>query len=64
MYYELYIDVFFLENFQALFGVPKAIPNIVLPIGISFYTFQLISYVVDVYRGEVHAQPVFWKLLL
>lgn len=40
------------------------IPNIVLPIGISFYTFQLLSYVVDVYRGEIHAQPAFWKLLL
>ena len=38
--------------------------QISLPIGISFYTFQLISYVVDVYRGEIHAQPVFWKLLL
>lgn len=36
----------------------------VLPIGISFYTFQLLSYVVDVYRREIHAQPVFWKLLL
>lgn len=56
--------VFFMENFQALFGVPDVIPNIVLPIGISFYTFQLLSYVVDVYRREIHAQPVFWKLLL
>lgn len=56
--------VFFLENFQALFGIPEVIPNIVLPIGISFYTFQLLSYVVDVYRGEIHAQPAFWKLLL
>lgn len=55
---------FFLSNVQMLFGVPKAIPNIVLPIGISFYTFQLLSYVVDVYRKEVYAQPVFWKLLL
>ena len=40
------------------------IPTFVLPIGISFYTFQLISYVVDVYRGKVAAQPRFWKLLL
>ena len=53
-----------LSGFQALFGVPELIPEIILPIGISFYTFQLISYVVDVYRGEIHAQPVFWKLLL
>ena len=56
--------VFFLSNLQALTGFPKAIPNIVLPIGISFYTFQLLSYVVDVYRGEVQAQPKYWKLLL
>lgn len=40
------------------------IPNIALPIGISFYTFQLLSYVIDVYRGLVQAQPVYWKLLL
>ncbi len=55
---------FILTNVQGLFGVPEAVPSIVLPIGISFYTFQLISYVADVYRGETEAQPVFWKLLL
>lgn len=56
--------VFFLGNLQALTGFPEKIPQIVLPIGISFYTFQLLSYVVDVYRGEIQAQPKFWKLLL
>ena len=55
---------FILGMVQGLFGVPSEIPNIVLPIGISFYTFQLLSYVCDVYRGEVEAQPVYWKLLL
>lgn len=55
---------FFLTNVQSLFGVPEVIPRIVLPIGISFYTFQLISYVVDVYRGEVEAQKEYWMLLL
>lgn len=55
---------FLLGNFQAIFGVPELIPDIVLPIGISFYTFQLISYVVDVYRDKVNAQPNYWKLLL
>lgn len=45
-------------------GFPKIIPQIALPIGISFYTFQLISYVVDVYRGEVRAQDRFWLLLM
>lgn len=55
---------FSLTNIQALFGVPEVIPQIVLPIGISFYTFQLLSYVVDVYRGEVPAQKNFFWLLL
>ena len=40
------------------------VPEIILPIGISFYTFQLISYVVDVYRNEIPAQKSYWKLLL
>ena len=55
---------FFMTNWQALFGVPEIVPTFVLPIGISFYTFQLISYVVDVYRSQVEPQPRFWKLLL
>ena len=55
---------FFLSNVQAIFGVPKMIPEIALPIGISFYTFQLLSYVVDVYREEVAAQNKYWMLLL
>ena len=55
---------FFLENIQGIFGVPSFIPQIVLPIGISFYTFQLLSYVIDVYRKEVPAQKNFFWLLL
>ncbi len=55
---------FFLEGVRFLFGVPEEIPAIVLPIGISFYTFQLLSYVADVYKGEVKAQEKFWMLLL
>lgn len=55
---------FILGNVHALTGFPKSVPQIALPIGISFYTFQLISYVVDVYWGKTKAQPVFWKLLL
>lgn len=58
-----YLD-FILGNFQGLLGAQDLVLGIMLPIGISFYTFQLISYVVDVYRGHVHAQPVLWKLLL
>ncbi|MCI7812829.1 MAG: MBOAT family protein [Robinsoniella sp.] len=55
---------FFLGILQGITGFPENIPQIVLPIGISFYTFQLLSYVVDVYRGEVPAQEHYWKLLL
>ena len=56
--------VFLLKNLQALTTFPSVIPEIILPIGISFYTFQLLSYVVDVYRGEVRAQRRYWILLL
>ncbi|MBR6015191.1 MAG: MBOAT family protein, partial [Firmicutes bacterium] len=47
--------MFTLENINALTGADIAIPEIALPIGISFFTFQAISYVIDVYRekGEV-----------
>ena len=40
------------------------IPQLVLPIGISFYTFQILSYLIDVYRGETAAQENFVSLLL
>lgn len=55
---------FLCQNFQGWFGFPREIPEIALPIGISFYTFQLLSYLVDVYRGEVPVQPKFRRLLL
>ena len=47
---------FFVENFSALTGIAVPALNIALPIGISFYTFQILSYSVDVYRGEVPSQ--------
>lgn len=55
---------FFLSNLQFAFGFPESIPEIVLPIGISFYTFQLLTYVVDVYRREVPPQKSYFLLLL
>ncbi|MBQ3710734.1 MAG: MBOAT family protein [Bacteroidales bacterium] len=45
-------------------GVPVNVPRIVLPIGISFYTFQSISYLIDVYRGTTPVQRSFKNLLL
>lgn len=55
---------FTLDNVHALTGYPGVIPQIALPIGISFYTFQILSYVIDVYRGEVKAQHNFAHLLM
>lgn len=53
---------FALENVNALFRVNIPLARLALPIGISFYTFQIISYVVDVYRGNVKVQRSFLKL--
>lgn len=55
---------FFYQTWNLIVPVPAEVPNIILPIGISFYTFQLISYVVDVYRKEVKPQQSYLKLLL
>ena len=55
---------FLVENCNALFGAAFRIPQISLPIGISFYTFQALSYSVDVYRKDVGAQRSYWKFLL
>ncbi len=49
--YYKYTD-FFIENYNLLTGSDVALKHIVLPIGISFFTFQLIAYLVDCYKGE------------
>ena len=46
---------FFVESFHAVTGISMPLLNLALPIGISFYTFQCLSYTIDVYRGN--AQP-------
>lgn len=51
IFYFKYFN-FFLENINALFGQSFVLRNIVLPLGISFFTFQQISYLVDSYRGQ------------
>ena len=49
----------------SLFGsTPEFILRIALPLGISFYTFQLLTYVIDVYRGDAKAEKKFWHVLL
>lgn len=48
--YFKYAD-FFIANFNAITGLSLPFLKVVLPIGISFYTFQILSYTIDVYRG-------------
>ena len=59
--YFKYAD-FFIRNFNAVTGLSVPLLKIALPIGISFYTFQILSYTVDVYRGAVFAQKNFIDL--
>ena len=49
------------KTINRLAGTSFAIPQIALPIGISFFTFQALSYVIDVYRGECERQKSIWK---
>ena len=53
--YFKYAD-FFIENVNSVTGLGIPMLRIALPIGISFYTFQIISYVADIYRGQAQAQ--------
>ncbi|MBL4845249.1 MAG: MBOAT family protein [Planctomycetes bacterium] len=57
---------FFGESFAALSGLPYEAYSIVLPVGISFYTFQTLSYTIDVYRGRLEpaADPVDFALFV
>ena len=52
------------STFCTLLGITYVMPEIPLPIGISFFTFQALSYVIDVYRGECKGQKSFSRLLL
>lgn len=52
LFYFKYFD-FFIENINAVFGASFALRNILLPLGISFFTFQQISFLADTYRGEL-----------
>ena len=53
---------FLITNINNVFNTNFKLLNIALPIGISFYTFQIISYIVDVYKGKVKVQKSFLKL--
>ena len=55
---------FAVTNVNALFGIALPVPAIRLPVGISFFTFQAMSYVIDVYRNRDMCQKDFMKVLL
>lgn len=56
---------FFTDNINKIFGAGMiTMEDVVLPIGISFYTFQIMSYVIDLYRGEIKVQKNLPKLAL
>jgi len=62
-YFNFFIDS--ISGAFTLFGHPLDFPvlNIVLPVGISFYTFQSLSYTLDVYRKKLHSVPNIWHFL-
>ena len=55
---------FIYENINAIFGLSLTVPAFTLPIGISFYTFQTISYTVDVYREKAEVQHSYLGFLM
>lgn len=63
LFYFKYFN-FVIDNLNAVFAADFTFVDVVMPIGISFYTFQAMSYLIDVYRGEVPAQRDIYKLAL
>ena len=63
LFYFKYFN-FLIDITNSVFHSHLSFPDIVMPIGISFYTFQALSYVIDVYRGECKAQKDIYKLAL
>ncbi len=57
-------SAFIITNINTVTGLSLYVPKFSLPIGISFYTFQTLTYVIDVYRGKFDAQKSFFKYLL
>lgn len=55
---------FFISTINSVFNIALRVPAFSLPIGISFYTFQTMSYSLDVYKGEVKAQKSFINFLM
>ncbi len=60
LFYFKYCN-FFVDNFNSLLGLNISFAKLILPIGISFYTFESLTYVVDVYRGIHKPLKSFWQ---
>ena len=61
--YFKYAD-FFIGNLNSAFGTSLELLNLALPIGISFYTFQTMSYTIDLYRGKISSKKISLLLVL
>ncbi|PJZ51968.1 MBOAT family O-acyltransferase [Leptospira adleri] len=63
-YYNFFANS--INLFLGTFGVGNSLPilNIILPVGISFYTFQSLSYTIDVYRGQILPEKSFLRFAL
>lgn len=62
LFYFKYYD-FFVQNFNNIFGFNISFLNIIIPLGISFFTFKNISYIVDIYNGKIQkAKNLFYYL--
>lgn len=63
LFYFKYMN-FFIDNLNTVFNLEIVAKNIAMPIGISFFTFQAMSYVIDVYRKQTKVQKNLFKLTL
>lgn len=61
--YFKYTD-FFIKNFNSIFNTNVNLLKLLLPVGISFYTFQLMTYIIDVYRGKIESEKNIINLAL
>ena len=62
LFYFKYYDFFF-ENINVAFHTDFQLKHILLPLGISFFTFQTMSYIIDLYRGEVETEHNYFTYL-
>lgn len=63
LFYFKYTN-FFIDNINRIFNSSIGAKDIILPIGISFYTFQILSYLIDLYRNKIKVQKNFFNLAL